>query len=327
MNTEIIISILIPMYNAAQTIQRCLDSLCMQYPQVFEILIIDDGSNDKSYEIVEYYSKQHTYIRLYKQSNQGVAKTRQNLIDYAYGKYILFCDADDYLEQDAVYTIYNLIHETMDKGLNVGMYIFGYNLIRKSGKRIIKRRFLPDGFFQKNEYSRQHIKGVPDLYWSALWNKCYRKDLCSKLEIQFEELLEDVMFNIDYISGCESIYISDKVLYNYVQIGESLTRSKKVDDEKSIFAALNAYNELYKKISKGYPKEEKIITECMYHYYKALYLRAEEKSNENICQLVRERYDEIQSSLGCKLYNVKLKAIIRQIENKLKNRLRDWLHQ
>lgn len=325
MNTEVAISILIPMYNAAQTIKRCLDSLCIQYPQVFEIVIIDDGSIDKSYEIVHHYSKRYTYIRLYKQSNQGIAKTRQNLINYAQGEYILFCDADDYLEHDAVYTIYKLIHDTMDESLNIGTYIFGYNLIRKNGKRTIKRRFLSNGFHEKKEYSRQHIKGVSDLYWSVLWNKCYRRDLCSKLKIRFEELMEDVMFNIDYISRCESIYISDKVIYNYVQIGESITRSNKIDNEKSIIAALNTYNELQKKIKEGYPTEEKTIMECMYYYYKCLCFRAKKACNENVRKLVLKNCNEVKSTLGHKCYYVELKFVIRQIENNIKNRLRRWL--
>ena len=327
MNTEAFISILIPMYNAVKTIERCLDSLCRQNPQVFEIMIIDDGSTDISYEVVQQYSRQFSYIHLYKQSNQGVAKTRQNLVAHAHGKYILFCDADDYLEQDAISNIYRCIIDVENKKLNIGAYIFGYNLVRKNGKRTIKRRNLRCGAYGKEVYSRYHVKGVSDLYWSALWNKCYRRDLCFKFDIHFEDQMEDIMFNIDYISQCDCIYISDIVVYNYVQIGESLTRSKKIDNEKSILETCASYNKLKEKTMKVYPREEKSTMKSMYYYYYNLNSRAIKLGNENVLNVVGGEYKEVKSALGIGKYYIELRAVIQHFESNIKSRLRLWLHR
>ena len=320
MNSDIIISVLIPMYNASLTIKRCLDSLCFQYPKMFEIVIVDDGSDDSSYEIAKEYADYYDNIRIYKQCNQGVAKTRQHLVDYAFGKYVMFCDADDYFEKDALHRVYDIIANTSNKNLNIGAYIFGYNLIRKNGRKTVRRKFLTNGIYEKKEYAHFHVKGISDLYWSALWNKCYRKDMCCNLKICFEELMEDVMFNIDYLSECEDIYISDVIIYNYVQVGESLTRSPKCDNNKTIVAALKTYKKLQKKLEKGYPGERKAMMDCMYSYYRSLYCRSKKIDNKNVFRLVYRGYYEVKFALGWKWIYIELKTFIRQIYNKVKNR-------
>lgn len=320
MSAKIIISILVPMYNSSLTIARCLDSLCVQSPKIFEIVVIDDGSNDSSYEIVKAYSKQYNFIRIYGQSNQGVAKTRQNLIQRAKGKYIMFCDSDDYFEVNAVQSVCNAIQNSISD--NIGVYIFGYNLIRNNGKKAVSQRKLRESIHSKNEFAKYHIKGFSDLYWSALWNKCYRRDLCIEPEICFEELMEDVIFNIDYMARCQSIYISSDIIYNYVQIGNSITRSKVIDNKRTIIAAYNIYKILGEKAISTYPNEDKIIMEYIYILFNNLYKRTLKVNDNNTLELVWEQYQAIKNLIGIKFYILDLKIYIKQLGKWIKNILK-----
>ena len=93
---QTILSVIIPMYNASQYIQQCLDSIVVQdgFPD-FQIIVIDDGSNDNGADIVQEYSLKYSNIELYKQENQGVSAARNRGMDLARGKYVSFIDADD----------------------------------------------------------------------------------------------------------------------------------------------------------------------------------------------------------------------------------------
>lgn len=321
MNTEVVISILIPMYNASQTIERCLDSLCNQYPQVFEIIIIDDGSNDKSYEIVSRYSKQYAYIYLYKQNTQGVSKTRQNLINYAHGEYIMFCDADDYFEPDAIAGTIEIIEKVCTYTEKPDIFIFGYKLVRSFGDKIIIRRNFPEGVYSKKEIGKYHVKSISDLYWSALWNKCYKRDICLSPEIKFEKQMEDVMFNIDFMSRVEYVYISERCIYNYVQIGESLTRTKKIDNEEAIINAEKTYYTLMQKLLKTYPEENIGVLESIYILCKGLEKRL--SYLEGNIDLVLDK--KIKKQLGWRIYILNVKAKFLEMLRLIKKIIKDFL--
>ena len=318
MNKNPLISILIPMYNAEATISRCLSSICSQEPMIFEIIVIDDGSTDSGYDIAKSYAEQYSFIYLYQQKNEGVSRTRQNLIHYANGKYIMFCDADDYFEPNAIKTVYKLFQDTKDKerfGEEINLYVFGYKLIRMEGEKVVKTRKLPEGIHKKDEFSKYHVQGFSDLYWSALWNKCYKKEIYSLSEISFEYLMEDVMFNIDYISRCSNIYVCSIPIYDYVQIGESLTRSKKKDKTSDILFAQKAFQTLHEKAIKAYPNEQRQIDENFYMLMKNLILRADKINNIELKMKLREDCNSFRDQIGVRYVLFECKWILSSLKN------------
>ena len=96
------VSIIIPVYNCEKYITRCLDSLINQTYSNIEIILVNDGSNDKSEDIIKAFAKNDNRIKLYSQINQGVSVARNTGLDKATGEYIMFVDADDYIELDMV---------------------------------------------------------------------------------------------------------------------------------------------------------------------------------------------------------------------------------
>ena len=255
-----LLSILIPAYNAERTIESCLDSIIAQEPNVYEIVVIDDGSTDKTHSRLLKY-KDMDQVTIIQQENKSVSLTRQALIENARGNYVMFCDADDCLEPTAIQHVRNVLSvNDSSETSKVDLYVFGYNLVRVEGKKRVADRKRKPGIYSKDEYAKDHVRGFDDLYYSALWNKCYRRELFFEpKELIFETLIEDVTFNVDYVNRCKSVCLSDTIIYNYNQIGESLTRSKRADTGADILRALNAFLVFYDKALEAYPKYEMYI--------------------------------------------------------------------
>ena len=93
------ISVIVPVYNSESTLHKCVDSLLRQSLSNIEIILVDDGSKDDSYRIMEEYANKYSHIRLLKHEvNKGIGKTRNDGIEIAQGRYLTFVDSDDWIE-------------------------------------------------------------------------------------------------------------------------------------------------------------------------------------------------------------------------------------
>ena len=267
------------------------------------------------------FEREYDFVHAFHQKNSGVAVARQELIGLAQGEFIMFCDADDFFEQDAIEVIYDLLIDKVDK--DVGVILFGYNLVRLHGKRRVCGRQLADGRHWKDEFSAFHVKGFSDLYWSSLCNKCYRTDLCRYPKtIKFEKLMEDVIFNIDYFSRCAQIYVIRKALYNYVQIGESLTRTKRTMDSRSIEETRHTYLTLNRKTLDAYPEEKEYIKENEYIMIKRLMERAHQIGDRELYEKFDKKYENLKKELGISAYRLDCRCRLRDIKRLIKKLLR-----
>ncbi len=107
-NNQPLVSVIIPCYNCAPVIARCLDSI--DYPDC-EIIVVNDGSTDDSHEVVEQYAATHPNVRLINQPNGGVSSARNLGIEQAQGKYISFIDADDYIVRNGLERIIQIAEQ------------------------------------------------------------------------------------------------------------------------------------------------------------------------------------------------------------------------
>lgn len=108
------VSVIIPVYNAEKTIEKCLDSILDQTSPVFEIIVVDDGSKDDSENIIKKCQEKSNIIRYYYKENTGVADTRNYGIGKAQGDYILFVDSDDYIENNLIETCNKYIEQDIE---------------------------------------------------------------------------------------------------------------------------------------------------------------------------------------------------------------------
>lgn len=134
-----LISIIIPIYNTDKYINRCLQSVIAQTYKKIEIILIDDGSTDKSFEICKKYSNQDSRIRLIHQNNRGSSATRNRGIKEATGKMITFIDSDDWINEKYIETLYyNMIYNKAQ------LSVCGYQRVAEEKKVVTKEeKILP----------------------------------------------------------------------------------------------------------------------------------------------------------------------------------------
>lgn len=207
------ISIIIPVYNVSKYIDRCLNSLLNQGDNDFEIIVIDDGSTDSSFQKVLNYKEKFSNMKLFQKCNQGVSVARNFGITQASNDYLFFIDGDDWIEEDAI--------ENLKLNLNTStdVILFGYNSI-SSGK--IKSKV-----FNKQKYLLKNQKAVRSQFQSifsensfyAPWNKVYKASFIKKNGISFPNGVavgEDEIFNINVFKKVSSLRVINRSLYNYV---------------------------------------------------------------------------------------------------------------
>lgn len=191
------LTIIIPVYNVEKYIVRCLNSILNQTYQNFEIILINDGSKDNSLKIIREYEKKYDFIHVYTQKNKGPALTRNKGINLVKTKYLMFIDADDYIDENYIETYYNSIINT-DYDIVIG----GFK--KTDGKTISFERKLIDGEFSK------YIVAGPVA-------KIYNTEFIKKNKINFlnTNVSEDVYFSLKAINMGAKIKSINYVGYYY----------------------------------------------------------------------------------------------------------------
>ena len=234
------ISIIIPVYNAQETISKCIDSIMNNNFNKYEIIAINDGSSDNSLKILRDYEKRYPEkIRVFDQENQGVARTRNNGVAYAKGAHVMFIDNDDYVDSDY---LEKFQAEIGTKDLD--MVIGGYR--RTNGEKTLFEMRLQDV-----EWSKYMMM--------APWAKIYRKNFLVEHEIEFldNNIGEDVYFNLQAINLTNKILILDYCGYNwfYNELSVSNSLQKNIKNELNVMFLLNSCYDKLKGISISNKKE------------------------------------------------------------------------
>lgn len=223
-----LLSILIPAYNAAQTIERCIKSVTENNKfGDYEIIVVNDGSTDNTALILEGLGQRESRLRIHTQENQGTGKTRNRLLALAQGTFILFVDADDYLEPGAL----DLLAEQLTKETDLD--ILGFSLLTKRNDEITPHSSY-EALFQTYDLSR-HLTGVEYLRlkngYFFLWTQLFRQSLFQENNLRFDQevsLYEDMLLSAEiYTLKDLRIRMLPDRLYVYDLSSEnSITRTK-----------------------------------------------------------------------------------------------------
>ncbi len=208
------VSIIIPFYNAEHTLEACLVSCLRQTLTSLEILLIDDGSTDESYELAESYVRRFPeQLRLFRQKNRGPSAARNLGIRLAKGRYVAFLDADDRLDRDMLLRMYLAAENESADLVICGRYDV---LHQKNGFHAIKR--LPN-----TTHSGLSLADAPSLLSETtqfVWDKLFRRDLLLTHGIFFHEdyrYTEDVLFLCIYKYYCQRIVtLPEPLCYHYL---------------------------------------------------------------------------------------------------------------
>lgn len=225
------LSIVIPVYNSENYIQRCLESIVSQTFKNLEIIIVNDGSTDKSLEIINEFAQSDNRIRVINKTNGGVSSARNRGIREANGRYIGFIDSDDYVEREMYEKMYSLANER-----DVDMVICGRRMEYPGGRQVFLLPNLPeDKIFEddlKKEYIYKEFINMDDKF-SSVFTKIYRTEVLISNDIYFDEQIninEDWLFNIKAFTYAKRIAVINKPYHNYmVENMSSLSRKYRSD--------------------------------------------------------------------------------------------------
>lgn len=254
---KFLLSIIIPIYNAEKYISKCMESIIGQTNDEIEIILINDGSIDKTEAICKSYKEKCKNIIYIYQDNQGVSVARNNGIKHARGKYISFIDIDDEVKDNFIETI---IKEIDKEDIELFMWGIEYQWINKN--LIIKME--TDKYDTKeysiDDFATEISRYLNGYYFNFVWNKLYKRDVIIKNDIKFDKRFqrsEDLLFNLEYIKHIDKIKNLRNILYIHKNTNkDSITRtydSMQYENEKVIYIkiedtlrALNCNNDFNK---------------------------------------------------------------------------------
>ncbi len=235
------VSIIIPVYNTEKYIKRCLDSVINQTYKNIEIIIINDGSTDKSEKIIKETIKNQKNVIYKKIKNSGVANARNVALDLVSGDYIAFVDSDDYPQNDMIEKLLSY-----SKNNNCDIVCSGYRKIFKDGEKEV----IPDdvSFYDKKLVDSKEILLHSNPY---ITNKLFKMTIVGNIRFNSKlRIFEDLVFTYELFLLANKIGFLNECLYNYNVVNEtSLTRkfSEKMFD---IFDAMDELKQFYKENSK-----------------------------------------------------------------------------
>lgn len=232
------ISIIVPVYNAINTLPSLLDSLLNQTYHNLEIILVDNNSKDNSYDYLVEQSKLDKRLIILKELQQGPNYARKTGFLQASGDYVYFCDADDFVMKDAMEKFSNLIIKDKSIDIIIGKYneVNEKNEIQKHCK----------GVFYQN--ASGNLKRYHDIILNkpALWNKIFRRDLITEDSFVFSKIGEDMILTLLAMGKAKKIVYIDDIIYHYIPSDSGLSNSINPSNLLDIITTCEELRKLFK---------------------------------------------------------------------------------
>lgn len=227
------ISIIVPVYNTEKYIEKCVESLVNQKMEGVEVLLINDGSKDKSPQICDALQAKWPCVKVIHQKNQGVSAARNQGLQMATGEYIGFVDSDDYVELDMFPKMVDIFEREQEIDL--------------VGCKFFESKALPN-LAPVNTLSHMQIIRAccTETMGGFVCNKVFKREIIQKHNIRFNTnigVLEDYIFCLDYAKYCSQGILFNQPLYHYVYRADSVTKQ---GFNKERFSGLKAYEIIIK---------------------------------------------------------------------------------
>ena len=281
--TNPLVSIIVPVYNAQNSVARCLESICGQTYQELEIIVLNDGSADDSLTICNQFCAKDPRVTVVDKENEGLSITRNVGMRLAQGKYLQFVDSDDHLAPDFTQRMVTAA-EQHDATLVISPYwmeiprdvqkeqlrekVKASNPEDIAKKKLRRKKpeveyreygFLPAGVYDQKSYALHLMEKPVTFFYNVVWNKLYRRDVLNAHGLEFtNELIhaEDQQFNIRYLEFVERVVSLEEPGYYYVQNPQSIchtqinlstimqNRLQMIDYYKALYTKLGLYEEV-----------------------------------------------------------------------------------
>lgn len=261
MNPEI--SVIVPVYNVEKYLCSCIDSILAQTFTDFELLLIDDGSKDKSGKICDEYARKDRRVKVFHKENGGVSSARNLGIDESNGEYLFFVDSDDIISSSYIDLFVNCIRKN-DSVCVVCKYTNRLSLLKNQVDSVKIKEMTSSEFLDEIWISEGKLDGY-------LWNKIFKRKFLIDFNIRFDEkvsIWEDMLFVVEYFINISTVVFVDAVLYYYRDTINSAVKqhdtSKKIEKISVCLRMLGLDNDsmLYKQRLNG------ILSDCLFSFLK-----------------------------------------------------------
>lgn len=210
-----LVSIIIPIYNMEKYIKRCIESVLDQTYENIEIILINDGSTDKSSNIINEYALKDSRIKILHKLNEGVSASRNLGIDISVGDYLMFVDADDYLEPNCVEQLYHDLKNN-EADISNGIKIYNGDKMDKKNEKLI---------WKNDEAIINSLKDHPSTF--SVWGKIYSRHIIGQTRFRADiKVNEDSLFVFELCLKSPVFSNISEKLYNYEVNLDSVSHSK-----------------------------------------------------------------------------------------------------
>lgn len=243
------LSVIVPVYNVEKYLEKCIDSILRQTFTEFELILVNDGSTDKSGLICEEYVKLDKRVKVIHKNNGGLSSARNAGLDIANGEYIGFIDSDDYIDPNMLNQMY-----ITAKNYNADIVSCRFLRINENEQEDIKvlqstEVRVYDSYKALEEYLSYKDENLKDIH-TVVWNKIYKRHLFNNIKFPEGKIFEDGYVTYRLIHEANQIAVLNNIYYYYVQRSNSIM--KKINP----IQLLNTYDDwclIYRFLMLNYP--------------------------------------------------------------------------
>lgn len=273
-----LLSVVIPVYNVEDYLDRCIRSVCGQTYQNIEMILVDDGSTDCSGKICDSYAAQDMRIKVVHKQNGGLVSARKAGLSLAMGKYAAYVDADDWIEKDMYEKLVSKIDDT-DADLVSSGVIREY-----AGHFMIQRERITPGIYEKESITENILKRMIEtkMFFKsnmifASWNKIYKRKFLQKWQNKVDNFVnvgEDIALLYPCLLNADKIVVSENCYYHYCMRNSSIMGSKR-DDEVERYQVL--FHDLEEECKKHQNRVPNLMEQLKIHKYYLMLLQHADK--------------------------------------------------
>ena len=238
-----LISVIVPVYNVAQYLEKSIASIQQQTYQNLEIILVDDGATDESGRLCEKIAEQDERVLVYHKENEGLSQARNDGLKQAHGDYVIFIDSDDYIHSEMIASLYQqLVKEDADVSSCGVMNVYANSESPQTENQ--------DDYFicDTETFLREYLIGekIP----GTICNKLIKKEVAAQLTFPKGLIYEDAYYHFDLIKVAKKYVVNTNPYYYYFHRGDSITTKPYAEKD---LAYIDIYQKFYTEVVKEYP--------------------------------------------------------------------------
>lgn len=295
MNDLPLISVIIPVYNVERYLNECLNSILVQTFNNIEIILVNDGSTDKTEEICDEFAKKDNRVHVFHKGNTGVASSRNIGVDLASGDFIIFVDGDDVADKEMIEVLYNNL-----KKYDADISICGLlNFDKKMPESILKNQ---------ETIVMNNIEAIESMFYQRYFDtgpvaKLYKSSIVKKNRFPDGKVFEDLYTVYKFLNDAKKVVFTPDIHYYYRQNEISLMHK---DFENSILDELSAIDEIESFVNKENPElEASFLSRKFSSYCQVFGWIPENDDNKEIIEIRKMIWKFIRSYRGEMIKNKK----------------------